>query len=192
MWWLLPLIGAAGGALTNLNNPKQTWKNTLIGAGLGAGANLIPGATEGVAGLFGLGGTKAGAGAGIALSKPAVATTTGQAINPAQFGLLTPEMTAGTFMGGVPMGGTSYGATTLGTTKSLLTRMLANPLMRFGMLNMGNDMLSQNQARPATESSISLAPQGTATGAPINKPQLDVSGLQALFAHDPYRYNRRY
>ena len=43
---LLPLLGAAGGALTNLNNPDQMWKNMGIGAGiggLGAGAGALAG-----------------------------------------------------------------------------------------------------------------------------------------------------
>lgn len=56
MLWLLPAIGAAVGALTNLNHPEQTWKNALLGAGLGFGASQIPGATEGVSSLLGIGG----------------------------------------------------------------------------------------------------------------------------------------
>ncbi len=55
-WWLLPAIGAAVGALTNLNHPEQTWKNALLGAGLGFGASQIPGVTKGASSLLGISG----------------------------------------------------------------------------------------------------------------------------------------
>jgi hypothetical protein len=55
VWWLLPAIGAVGGALTNLNKPNQMFKNALLGAGLGFGASAIPGASEGAAKFLGIG-----------------------------------------------------------------------------------------------------------------------------------------
>lgn len=76
-WWLLPAIGAIGGALTNLNNPKQTWKNALLGAGLGFGVSQIPGATEGATKFLGIGGSstvplETSTGAATKLSSPAI------------------------------------------------------------------------------------------------------------------------
>lgn len=59
MFWLLPLAGAAAGALMNKKDP---WKGALLGAGVGAtGGMLAPAAAgAGAAGAGGLFGSAAG------------------------------------------------------------------------------------------------------------------------------------
>lgn len=82
MWWLLPAIGAAVGALTNLNHPDQMIKNMGIGGLLGLGASAIPGATAGAGKLLGI------------TSTTPVTTATGAATN------LSPQFSYSQTLGG--------------------------------------------------------------------------------------------
>lgn len=126
---LLPLIGAGAGALTNLNNPDQMWKNMGIGAGiggLGAGAGMLAGGSllGGGAAPIALQGTSAPAysltGAASYGSAPSFAGVGNIAANPALMPASYAPTTLTSASGGTVAGGAGGGM----NTQALLRAMM--------------------------------------------------------------------
>lgn len=139
MFWLLPAIGAAAGALTQLNHPDRMLKNAGIGGLLGLGASAA-GATPAVSNLLGLGGT----------TTAPLTGATGQLTMP-QLGsnLLSNPSNAPTFGlgygGGSPFGSTLTNAPSLG---SQIAKMATNPFMNNVYMGQGSNLLFGQREQP--------------------------------------------